>query len=54
MATTTGFQQQQPFAWSAAVRSAPSQRPGTRLDHPPAPEPVIGPEEKSVSPRQKR
>jgi hypothetical protein len=32
MATNTGFQQQQPLGWSAAVRSAPSPQHGAHLD----------------------
>ena len=53
MAITTGFQQQQPFAWSAAVRSAPSQKPGARLD-PVATAKTARPEEKAFGPRDKR
>lgn len=59
MATNTGLQQQRPWTWSAAVRSAPSPQHGTHLDikaeatraSSKAPMP---PEEKSFGPRAKR
>jgi len=55
----TGFPQQRPWTWSAAVRSAPSPQHGAHVDiradatraSSKAP---IPPEEKSFSPRAKR
>ena len=51
---STGFQQQQPFTRSAAVRSVPSQRPGARLDLDGAPKGLPKPEEKSFQPHLER
>ncbi len=59
MAINTGFQQQQPFARSAAVRSAPSPQHGAHLNisggatraSSKAP---IAPEQKSFEPRLQR
>jgi hypothetical protein len=51
---TTGFQQQQPFTRSAAVRSVPSQRAATRLDLGGSPKGPAKPEEKSFDPRLER
>jgi hypothetical protein len=52
MSINSGFQQQRPLAWSAAVRSAPSQRSGSRMT--PAAKPPVAPEEKSLSPKLER
>jgi hypothetical protein len=54
MAITTGFQQQQPFARSAAVRSAPSPQNAARLDLSGEAKAFVAPQEKSFSPRLKR
>jgi hypothetical protein len=53
MTINTNLQQQRPFAWSAAVRSVPSPRAGTRLDAQAEPKPVAA-EEKSFGPRLER
>ena len=59
MAMNTGFQQQQPLGWSAAVRSAPSLQHGAHLSiggaktRTPSKAP-IAPEEKSFDPRARR
>jgi len=50
MAINSGFQQQQPLGWSAAVRSAPSQRPGARM----TPSKPATEEEKSFTPKLER
>ena len=55
----TGFQQQQPWTWSAAVRSAPSPQHGAHLaikaDATRASSKApIAPEEKSFDPHAKR
>jgi hypothetical protein len=50
MSINSGFQQQRPLGWSAAVRSAPSQRPGARMS--PAKPPAA--EEKSFAPKLER
>jgi hypothetical protein len=50
MAINNGFQQQQPLGWSAAVRSAPSQRPGARM----TPSKSRVTEEKSFAPKLER
>jgi hypothetical protein len=50
MSINSGFQQQQPLGWSAAVRSAPSQRPGARMI--PSKSPAA--EEKSFAPKLER
>lgn len=47
MAMNTGFQHQQPFARTAAVRSLPSQRPGARLDLADSAKPPVTLEEKT-------
>jgi hypothetical protein len=57
MAMDTGFQQQQPLVFSAAVRSTPSPQHAARLrldDVRPAPEPTVPTEEKNFDPRAKR
>lgn len=58
MVTNTGFQQQQPLGWSAAVRSAPSPQHGAHLNiRGPATrassKAALPPEEKSFDPRSK-
>ena len=57
MPMNTGFQQQQPLAFSAAVRSTPSPQHAAhlRLDAArPAPERAIPAEENSFDPRARR
>jgi len=55
MAINTGFQQQQPLGWSAAVRSAPSPQNAVRLDlSGEAARAPAAPQEKSFPPRLKR
>jgi hypothetical protein len=53
----TGFQQQQPLAFTAAVRSTPSPQHAAHLHldgAPPKPEEPVQDEEKSFEPRAKR
>ncbi len=53
----TGFQQQQPLSFTAAVRSTPSPQHAAHLHLDavrPAAEPAASAEEKSVKPRAKR
>lgn len=53
----TGFQQQQPLAFTAAVRSTPSPQHAAHLNlggARPGPERRVRPEEKSFDPRPKR
>ena len=59
MAITTGFQQQQPFRFSAGVRSAPSPQHGAHLvlksgATRTSSKPAIAPEEKSFAPALNR
>ncbi len=52
MAINTGFQQQQPLGFSAAVRSTPSPQHAARIK--PRSEPPVAPEQKSPDPRPER
>ena len=54
MATHTGFQQQRPFARTAAVRSAPSPQHAGRLDLSREAKAAAPLEEKSFAPRLSR
>ena len=59
MAMNTGFLQQQPHRWSAAVRSAPSPQHGAHLElrsdaTRASTKAAIAPEEKSFAPHLKR
>jgi hypothetical protein len=51
MSINSGLQHQRPLGWSAAVRSAPSQRPGARMI---PSKPPVAAEEKSFASKLER